>query len=151
MTPADKLARSRLAIVEYLQRREDRREGRSQRQEPTVDPDAGDADGSSSFSWFSGMTQTAKAWWRHHPAQLVLELVRPSLQTHMRRKPFQVLGVAAGVGAALVLTRAWRVISLTTLLVAVVKTSQLSGAVMSALSDAQGWEGHQRGDRDRQG
>jgi hypothetical protein len=50
----------------------------------------------------------------------------------------QVLGIAAGVGAALMLARPWRLISLTTVLIAVVKSSQLSGALMSALSAAGG-------------
>ena len=38
-----------------------------------------------------------------------------------------------------------RLISLTTLVVAIVKSSQLSGVVMSALSDAQGWRSQQQG------
>jgi hypothetical protein len=50
-----------------------------------------------------------------------------------------VLGASALVGAALVVTRPWRVISVTTLLIAIVKSSQLTGVVMSALSDAQDW------------
>lgn len=149
MTPAEKLARSRLAIVEFIQRREDRREGRRSPPPESAGEAHADEGVSSSLAWFSGMTGAARAWWRHHPAQLVLELVKPSLQSQMRRKPFQMLGLAAGLGAALVVTRAWRLISLTTLLIAVVKTSQLSGAVMSALSDAQGWEGHQDRDRGR--
>ena len=55
------------------------------------------------------------------------------------------VALSAGVGALLVVTRPWRLVSLTTLVVAVVKSSQLSGVVMSALADAQGWHEQQQG------
>lgn len=151
MTPAEKLDRSRLAIVEYLARGEKRREPR--RDEPP--PEHGDAqhqphdDGAGGFfsrgGWAGGMSSAARAWWRHHPAQMAVEMATPALRSYMRRRPFQVLALSAGVGALLVVTRPWRLISLTTLVVAIVKSSQLSGVVMSALADAQGWQEQQRG------
>jgi hypothetical protein len=148
MTPSEKLARSRLAIVEYLGRHEHRGE-RDAGDEESHDA-AGDqaADGerrSHRGGWIGGLSGAARAWWRHHPAQMALEMASPALQSYMRRKPFQVLAISAGVGALLVVTRPWRLISLTTLVVAIVKSSQLSGVVMSALSDAQGWHAQQQG------
>lgn len=143
MTPAEKLDRSRLAIIEYLERREHRGEPRAD----DGSPDDGDGDGHffSGDGWLGGVTSAARAWWRHHPAQLALEMATPSLRSYMRRRPFQVLALSAGVGALLVVTRPWRLISLTTLVVAIVKSSQLSGVVMSALSDAHGWQSQQQG------
>lgn len=145
MTPAEKLDRSRLAIIEYLERRE-------HRGEPSADdgsPAGDDGDGGGHFfsgdGWLGGVASAARTWWRHHPAQLALEMATPSLRSYMRRRPFQVLALSAGVGALLVVTRPWRLISLTTLVVAIVKSSQLSGVVMSALSDAQGWQSQQQG------
>jgi hypothetical protein len=76
---------------------------------------------------------------------MAVEMATPALQSYLRKRPFQVLALSAGVGALLVVTRPWRLISLTTLVVAIVKSSQLSGVVMSALSDAQGWQEQQRG------
>jgi hypothetical protein len=146
MTPAEKLARSRLAIIEYLQPHDQRSERRERsetdvRQEVLDDgSDAGQADG-----WLGGLSSAARTWWSHHPAQLAVEMATPALRSYMRRRPFQVLALSAGVGALLVVTRPWRLISLTTLVVAVVKSSQLSGVVMSALSDAQGWHRQQQG------
>lgn len=149
MTPAEKLARSRLAIIEYLQPRDQRSERRERRerseagvgQEALDDSsDAGPADG-----WLGGLSSAARVWWRHHPAQLAVEMATPALRSYMRRRPFQVLAISAGVGALLVVTRPWRLISLTTLVVAIVKSSRLSGVVMSALSDAQGWQRRQEG------
>jgi hypothetical protein len=159
MTPAEKLARSRLAIVEYLARGEkhhDRRE--RQERSATSGPPEGDTgwsgtqeenqdhpEGFFSRGWMGGMSSAARAWWSHHPAQMAVEMATPALRSYMRKRPFQVLALSAGVGALLVVTRPWRLISLTTLVVAIVKSSQLSGVVMSALSDAQGWQEQQRG------
>jgi hypothetical protein len=154
MTPAEKLDRSRLAIVEYLARGERPKERR--RVETEADEEAFDEgshggegdEGPGFFSrnrWTSGISAAARTWWNHHPAQMAVEMATPALRSYMRRRPFQVLALSAGVGALLVVTRPWRLISLTTLVVAVVKSSQLSGVVMSALADAQGWQEQQRG------
>ncbi|MDB5946887.1 MAG: hypothetical protein JWQ33_1913 [Ramlibacter sp.] len=149
MTPAERLARSRLAIVEHLQRREHRHDHRSAEADAaSEEADAAGGQGDARQSrqsrrgggWFAGVSGAARSWWRHHPAQLAFELVTPGLQSYARRKPFQVLGISAAVGAALVITRPWRLISLTTVLIAVVKSSQLTGAVMSALTDVHDWQ-----------
>jgi hypothetical protein len=146
MTAAEKLARSRLAIVKYLARNE----GRSD--DSSVDPL--EADGKPveprerrprRSGWIGGLSSGAKAWWDQHPAQMALEMASPVLGRTMRKHPFQVLAASAAVGALVVVTRPWRLISLTTLVVAIVKSSQLSGVVMSALTDAQGWHEAQRG------
>ena len=153
MTPAERLARSRLAIVEYLENREHRpHDG------PTAGDDAdGGADGDPADSvagagpsrrartprsrgWLGGVTNAARTWWRDHPAQLALEMVTPALQSYTRRKPFLVLGISAAAGAAIVVTRPWRLISLTTVLIALVKSSQLTGVLMSALTDVHDWQ-----------
>ena len=91
------------------------------------------------------MTGAARAWWRNHPAQYVLEFATPFLQSTMRKRPFLVLGCSAGLGALLVVARPWRVVSATTLLAGLVKSSQLSGIMMSSLSGAQSWFAEQTG------
>ena len=139
MTPAERLALSRLAIIEYLERREHRHDPRS------VEPDEPQAAHSHGAAppqrrarrgWFGGAVNAAKTWWNHHPAQLALELATPALESYARRKPFQLIGISAAFGAALVLTRPWRLVSLTSMLIAVVKSSQLTSVVMAALTDA---------------
>lgn len=143
MTPAQKLARSRLAIVQYLDQREYR--GEARRDGAWDGEDEGEGGPRSRTSGLiNGISAAARSWWRHHPAQLVLEMATPALQSCMRRKPFQVLAISAGVGALLVVTRPWRLISLTTVAVAVAKSSQLSGILMSALAGAQGWDDRPR-------
>ena len=131
---ANRLAFSRRAILEQIQRREPRRRA---------------ADGDRSASWedreepherrrgrFARFRRAIGAWWRHHPAHLGLELATPALSEYAARRPFRFLGIAAAVGAVIVIARPWRLVSATGLLVALAKSSQLSGLVMSALSAA---------------
>ena len=146
---ADKLARTRLAIIEHVHRR-DRRERRK------GGPDWGDAQSepgqeqwneeparSSGTGWYPGLKRAAGNWWRHHPAHLGLELATPVLSAYARRKPALFLGFAAAIGALFMVVRPWRLISLTGLVVALVKSSQLSSVVMSAMSAADFQKDHQ--------
>ncbi len=150
MTPSEKLAHSRLAIIQELA---GRKRPRSHPAEEPAEPGDGEvgADESSLRRRLGGMSGAARAWWSHHPAHLIVEMATPSMQAYMRKRPFLVLGVAAGLGATLVLTRAWRLISLGTVVVALLKTSQFSGAVMSALSQVQDWQTAPDRDRPEQG
>lgn len=150
MTPAEKLERSRLAIVEYLERGQSKRQPRfgSQAGADDLGDDTPEGKSRGFFSrpgWVGGVSSAARAWWRHHPAQLAVEMASPALASVLRKHPFPILALSVGVGALVVVTRPWRLISVTTLVVALVKSSQLSGVVMSALSDAQGWHEQQRG------
>lgn len=134
----DRLARTRLAIIAQVQRRE-RRPGR----EPVRDPQAGSPPGDPETEYedsgegvFGHFRRALGTWWRHHPAHMGVELATPLLAAYARRKPLQFLGIAAAVGAAVVVLRPWRLISATGIAVALVKSSQLSGLIMSALSAA---------------
>ena len=141
MTPAERLALSRLAIIEHLERREHRHERADSGRNAGRDEPDPKAMGRTVHrprrgrGWFGGVLNAARTWWNHHPAQLALELATPALQSYARRKPFQLLGISAATGAVLMLTRPWRLVSLTSVLIAVVKSSQLTGVVMSALTN----------------
>jgi hypothetical protein len=137
---ADKLARTRLAIVDHIQRRErrdDRDEARhkkdgAQGQESWEQSEAGYG----GSGWFASFKHAAGEWWRSHPAHVGLDLATPILSNYAARKPVQFLGIAAAVGAVVMIARPWRLISVTGLIVALVKSSQLSSVVMSAMSAA---------------
>ncbi len=138
---AEKLARTRLAIVDQIQRRDRKATSRddSRGEEPSASEDAWEEpypDGGGPASWFAHAKHAALAWWRHHPAHLGLELATPALSAYARRKPVQFLGIAAAVGAVAMVARPWRLISATGLIVALVKSSQLSSVIMSAMSAA---------------
>jgi hypothetical protein len=138
---ADRLARSRLAIIEQIQPREHRHpRGGSDDRRREHEPGGGEAQegdyGSGPPGWFARIRSAARTWWHDHPAHMGLELATPALSAYARKKPLQFLGIAAAVGAMVVIARPWRLISITGLLVAIVKSSQLSGVLMSALSAA---------------
>jgi hypothetical protein len=139
---ADRMAKTRLAIIEHIHRKEGRHERRDARE--------AHAEGRQEFAgweeehdsrrgpagWFAHIKRVGGAWWRSHPANMGLELATPMLSNYARRKPVQFLAIAAAVGAVAMVARPWRLISVTGLLVALVKSSQLSGLVMSAMSAA---------------
>jgi hypothetical protein len=147
---ADKLARSRLAIIEHVQRRERRgerdRPRESRAQSASGGPAGAEADGPydsydprephGARGWFDRAQRAAQVWWRHHPAHLAVEVGTPVLQAYAQRHPGRLVAGAAVVGAVLVLARPWRLISVTTVVVALLKSSQLSSVLMSALSAA---------------
>lgn len=137
---ANKLARSRQAILEHIargQRRHDPREVPEDRpawedgdfaQQDFVEPPG--------HGWFGHLRYVLHTWWRHHPAHMAVELASPLMRSYARRKPLQLLAISAAAGAALTFARPWKLISLGTLALALVKSSQLSSLVMAALSAA---------------
>ena len=150
---ADRLARSRLAILQQIERRERRgnssREARNEgRRESRAragaqaagaaghDDDYNDADSESGEGWFGNARSALRMWWRHHPAHMGLELATPMLSAYARKKPVQFLGIAAAVGAIVVVAKPWRLISATGLVMALLKSSQISSLVMSAMAGA---------------
>lgn len=149
---ADKLARSRLAIIEHVQRR-DRRGDRTPREpRPGASGAAGSA-GASPFAegpydsydpyqprgargWMSRAERAARTWWHHHPAHMAVEVATPVLQAYAQRHPGRLVAGAAVAGAVLMLFRPWRLISVTTIVVALLKSANLPNVLMSALSAA---------------
>jgi hypothetical protein len=139
---ADKLARSRLALIEHMQRRERRDEKKEarrarEREQGEQDEQGWDkSEASDAAGWFANLKRAASAWWRSHPARLGVELATPVLSGYATRKPAQFLAIAAGVGALVMVTRPWRLISVTGLVVTLLKSSQLTSVIMSAMSAA---------------
>lgn len=74
---------------------------------------------------WQGLREAAGVWWQSHPAHLALELAEPLFEKYARAHPMRVLAVSAAAGAALVLARPWRLISVTGLLVAALKSSPM--------------------------
>ncbi|XAH24835.1 hypothetical protein AAFF27_06480 [Xylophilus sp. GW821-FHT01B05] len=74
------------------------------------------------------------AWWQFHPARAAGAVARPFLEDYAERKPLQLLGIAAGVGAVVALTRPWRLVSLGGLAIAALKSSQATSLALSLLT-----------------
>lgn len=86
----------------------------------------------SSGSW-DLVKQVASSWWRSHPAHLALDVTTPLMQDFAREQPVKLLGIAAATGAAVVLFRPWRLISLTGVALALLKSTEMSGVVRSLM------------------
>ncbi|MDP2817294.1 MAG: hypothetical protein Q8O29_03260 [Polaromonas sp.] len=86
----------------------------------------------SSSSW-DLVKQVGQSWWRSHPARLAVDVAKPMMQTYAKERPLKLLGIAAGTGIALVVLRPWRLISLTGVAIALLKSTQLAGVVQSLI------------------
>jgi hypothetical protein len=137
----DRLARTRLAIIEQVQRRDRHSGAREEREREYARArrEAGEPEAAyeeAAEGWFGHVKRALGTWWRHHPAHMGVELATPVLSAYARKKPLQYLGIAAAVGAVLVVARPWRLISATGIVMALLKSSQISGLLMSAMSAA---------------
>ncbi len=84
-------------------------------------------------AWMPLLRHGASIWWRHHPAHAAFEVADSALSHVAVRKPYLMLGVAAGAGALVMLIRPWRLVSITGLLFAALKMSDLRSAFGSVL------------------
>lgn len=144
---SDKLAQTRLAILEHVSRKERRRDGareelhqaREQARAEARSAVTGDGqdpppDGE---GWFAHAGHALRSWWRYHPAHMAVDLATPALSSYARRKPVQFVGIAAAAGAVFLLARPWKLISVTGVVVALLKSPQVAGLIMSAMSSSQ--------------
>ena len=137
-SPQARLAASRKALVRQMARDG----GRADQDAPngfhgsdnTQTHDAHPA--SERSSTWQIFTQALMAWWQHHPVQVAVDIGRPFLSNYARNKPLHLIGIAAGVGAAAVLIKPWRLVSITGLVVAALKSTKLSTTLLSLLPRA---------------
>lgn len=84
--------------------------------------------------WWRLLKRTGLRWWQRHPASTVTEVAVPLLGAYTRQEPLKVLGVAALLGAAVVVTRPWRLLSAGALLAATFRPADMSALVLSMLT-----------------
>lgn len=131
---ADHLARTRLAVIAQLHPSEPV-DAEELGYEAAMPPSAAErprAEG----GWPRMLQRAAATWWRNHPAKTGLELVTPALSSYAARRPIQFLSIAAAAGAVFVFARLWRLVPVTGLAIALVKSSPLSSIVLAAMSGA---------------
>jgi len=88
----------------------------------------------SARGWFAVARHSVRAWWEFHPVRVVGVIAEPVLAQYARQRPLKLVGIAAGIGAAVVVVRPWRMVSLGGLAVAALKSSQVSNFALSFLS-----------------
>jgi hypothetical protein len=135
MTPGQRLARNRRAIIDALDGR-DRHPAHGAPGPAATDPATARAPRKRRTGWWSLGQDVLGAWWEHHPAHLAVDVARPVLGSYARTSPWRVIGIAALAGAVLVLLRPWRAITLSTLVFAGLRSSQLHRMLFSLLSAA---------------
>jgi hypothetical protein len=132
LSPQQRLAVSRRALVEQLQGRErhadrhataDEVAPGSPRHETVIDR----------IAWASVARNVVQRWWRRHPANAAGQLARPLLERYAREQPGRLVAAAAGAGALIVLIRPWRLLSITAVLAAVLKTSDVADLVTTLM------------------
>ena len=86
---------------------------------------------------FSSLVQSGlSSWWHDHPARAGACLLKSATEEYARRKPMQVVAIAAVAGAATVLFKPWRLVSTTALLLSLFRTSNFTGIATSVLATA---------------
>lgn len=80
------------------------------------------------------LRRASRAGWRSHPVHLVAERLQPVLGHCARAHPLALLGVATALGAGLVLVKPWRLIPVTGLLMATLKSKAFTQMIFSALT-----------------
>lgn len=135
-SPQDRLATSRKALVRHMSR-DSRPETTDAR--PTDSshvPLSGPASSGARLpnGTFAMLKRGVRGWWRHHPANFAVSLANPLLGRYAKQSPFRLLAISAGVGAALVLLKPWRLVSMGGLALATLKSSEFTGLLTSLLS-----------------
>jgi hypothetical protein len=137
---SDKLARTRLAIIEHVYRKEARKDrfASAAKERAQADGDQWDAAATAAASGRGGtfrrLKRAAKSYWRHHPARMGLQLAKPVLSSYAHQHPATYVAVAAAAGAIFMIARPWRLISAGGVLLALAKSPQFAGVLMSAMS-----------------
>jgi hypothetical protein len=138
LTPAQRLQASRHAISAHLQGQGSRRGSRSAQADGTPDnnDDAGARVPSSGPTWWRIARHTLTAWWHNHPAYSAALIAQPVLTRYVHERPLQVVGIAAAVGAAAVVLKPWRLISVGALVAATLKSQDITRLMMSLIAQA---------------
>lgn len=135
LTPQERLAISRKAILRHMGRN-----GQAEHDENNENwrdfDDAEQPRPAADGTW-SLVKHAMLAWWRHHPVSVAFDLAKPVIGKYAEEQPLKLLGIAAGIGAAAVVLRPWRLLSLGGVLLATLKSSQLSSVMLSMLSAPQ--------------
>lgn len=133
-SPQARLNASRKALVRQMGRADGRADNDMHDSNHAQMDDAHTTTGRSG-AW-QVLSQAVLAWWQHHPVQVAVDIGRPFLNNYARQKPLQLVSIAAVVGAGLALVKPWRLVSVTGLAVAALKSTGLSTTLLSLLPRA---------------
>ena len=127
LTPQERLANSRKAIVGHMLG------GASRKNRTEQDREGRDFSQSAGTSRWSTFKNAVLSWWHHHPAHVALDIAQPLIGKYASEQPLKLLGIAAAAGALIMLVRPWRMVTIGGVLLAAVKSSGISSALLSML------------------
>jgi len=130
-TPQERLALSRKAIVRHMTR-----SNLTDEETRSADSDPAEEQGHVRNGTFFVIKQALRMWWQRHPASTACSLAEPLIGKYAVEHPFKLLAFSAAVGAATAVLRPWRLVSIGGLLVTALKSSELTGALLSMLSSS---------------
>lgn len=148
LTPQQRLATSRRAIVQSMHRDQTEHSHDNPSDDAPSRPansEKATATGASRStrkhsSGFNGLwrvaRRTASGWWRSHPASLAVDVVQPMIENYAHANPLKLVGLAAAAGALVVIVKPWRLISVTSVLVAALRSTQMSSLIAAFLSSS---------------
>jgi hypothetical protein len=123
LTPQQRLAMSRRALV-------DRFDGQRPRPATAAPaPRRHSSERYERFAWSSVGRSLVRRWWRRHPANAIGQLALPLLERYAREEPAKLVAASAATGALLVLVRPWRLLSVSAVLAALLKTSDVADLI----------------------
>lgn len=128
-TPQERLTISRKALVRHMTRDDTPAVGHESRPYQIGD-ESGVPTVKSGF-WASALARAVQTWWRNQPISVAFGVAKPVLGRYAERQPLKLLGIAAVAGAAVVLIRPWRLVSVGGLVLAAVKSAAVPGVLMS--------------------
>lgn len=131
-TPQERLAISRKAIVRHMTR-DDKTMVRSDDQPYEIGDESGLNSGESAF-WPSAVARAVRTWWRHHPVSMAVDVATPVVGRYAKSHPYKLLGMAAAAGAAIVVIRPWRLLSVGGIALAAIKSAAVPSVLMSLFS-----------------
>ena len=87
--------------------------------------------------WRTLATKAVGRWWTHHPVVVAAQIVQPVLRPYARQHPGVLLISGAAAGAALYVLRPWRLLSVTSLAILVLRGPALPRKVLKWVQAAQ--------------
>lgn len=131
LTPQQRLSLSRRALIAQLQG--DKDEPSQDWLDAAPDEPPQRVNGRSGIAWSEVAGRVVRRWWRRHPANAAGQLALPVLERYAREQPAKLMAAAAATGALIVLIRPWRLLSITAILAAVLKTSDVADLVTTLM------------------
>jgi len=85
------------------------------------------------FEWAAVGRKVVERWWRRHPANAASQLARPFLDRYAKEQPAKLVLIAASTGALIVLVKPWRLLSVTAVVTALLKSSDIADMVTTLM------------------